>query len=115
VIYVRAHDLEILPFDSSDGLPAAITRITLTGGMASIAARLNTGTDVEIELPRWSLEHARVAPGQLVRLKPRRFGVFGPSTGGHPCDRAAPAVARPQREPAAGSLDLVRFEVATNP
>ncbi len=55
VIYVRAHDLEILPFESGEGLPATISRITLTGGMASIAARLNTGADVEIELPRWSL------------------------------------------------------------
>ena len=115
VIYVRAHDLEILPIDSGEGLPAVITRIALTGGMASIAARLNAGTDVEIELPRWSLERARVAQGQQVRLRPRRFGVFGPSTGGHPCDRANASVARPARNHAAGGLDLVRFEVATSP
>ncbi|MEO7774085.1 MAG: sulfate/molybdate ABC transporter ATP-binding protein [Steroidobacteraceae bacterium] len=80
-LYVRAHDFEILPSTSADGLPAIITDIVLTGGTAHITARLADCADVTIELPRWSLEESYIVPGSVVHLKPRRFGVFGPSAG----------------------------------
>jgi sulfate transport system ATP-binding protein len=80
-LYVRAHDFEILPATAAEGLPAVIAGIVRTGGTAHVTARLADCADVQIELPRWSLEQARIGAGSVVRLKPRRFGVFGAGSG----------------------------------
>jgi sulfate transport system ATP-binding protein len=96
-LYVRPHDLEILPPGASDGLPATIGRITLTGGTASVLARVAAGIDVEIELPRWSLETMGLAADQSVNLRPRRFGLFGSTAGAHPV--AGLPVSRPALKP----------------
>ena len=89
-IFVRAHDLQILGAGDPAGLPAVVTRITLTGGSANVAVRLAAGGAVEVELPRWSLASLGVSDGQAVRLSPRRFGLFGPVAGAHPALSYAP-------------------------
>jgi sulfate/thiosulfate transport system ATP-binding protein len=119
VLYVRPHDVEIRAggpgSGTGGGLPAVIGRIALTGGSANVTARLATGHDIEIELPRWSLEQAAVAAGTSVTLGLRHYGVFGPRTGDHPSRRsAAGAVRTGSAAPAPGAapvdLDLGRFE-----
>ncbi len=80
-VFVRAHDLEILPASAPAGLPARISGFSLTGGTANISARLAVDASVEIEAPRWTLDGKDVRVGTAVRLKPRRFGVFGPRHG----------------------------------
>jgi len=78
-LYLRAHDIEIVPAATATGagLSGVITRITLTGGSATLSVRLKPGTDVEVELPRWTLESLALLNDQAVRLTPRRFSVFG--------------------------------------
>ena len=76
-LYIRSHDIEIVPAAQGTGLPGVITRVTLTGGSANVAVRLAAGADIEIELPRWTLESLALVNGQTVRLTPRRFSVFG--------------------------------------
>ena len=83
-LYVRVHDLEVLPLSASSGVPAVIAHVALTGGNATVIARLDSGQEVEAELPRWALDALVAATGQTVRLRPRRFGLFGPTAGAHP-------------------------------
>jgi sulfate transport system ATP-binding protein len=83
-LLVRAHDLEVLPLSASSGVPAVIVHIGLTGGTATLISRLDSGQEVESELPRWALDALDAKPGQTVRLRPRRYGLFGPKTGAHP-------------------------------
>ena len=83
-VFVRPHDLQILAADATEGLAARIEQIALTAGTASVAMRLADNGLVECELPRWSLQAAGVAVGDAVRLRPRRFGLFGPVAGSHP-------------------------------
>jgi sulfate transport system ATP-binding protein len=83
-VMVRAHDLQILGATASEGLPASVLRVTQTAGIANVMARLAGGCDVQVELPRWALAELGVEEGCEIRLRPRRFGLFGPSAGAHP-------------------------------
>ncbi len=76
-LYLRAHDIEIVPAASGAGLSGVITRVTLTGGSATLGVRLKAGADIEVELPRWSLESLALVKDQAVSLTPRRFSVYG--------------------------------------
>jgi sulfate transport system ATP-binding protein len=109
-LYVRAHDFEILPSSAPEGLPALISGIVLTGGTAHITARLADCADVQIELPRWSLEQSRLVAGGVVRLKPRRFGVFGASRGAVPEPRSS--TLRQEVDAPASNVHLTLCEVA---
>jgi sulfate/thiosulfate transport system ATP-binding protein len=79
-LYVRAHDFEVLPPGRDTGLRGTVERVGLTGGLAHLEVRLARGETIEVQLPRWALGPGIVV-GQLVRLQPRHFGVFG-SRGG---------------------------------
>jgi sulfate/thiosulfate transport system ATP-binding protein len=81
MLYVRAHDFELLPDGRSGGLRGSIVDIALTGGLARLAIQLAAGEMIEMELPRWATGGA-LSRGQAVRLQPRLFGVFGPRCGG---------------------------------
>ncbi len=76
LLYVRAHDLELSSAPGSAGFAGIVTELGLRGGLARIDVQLADGTPVEIELPRWAIG-AGLERGQALRLRARRFGVFG--------------------------------------
>ena len=84
VLCVRSHDLEVLPLSAGGGFPGVVAHLGVTGGSAQLVARLEGGQEVEAELPRWALDALDVRVGQTLRLRPRRFGLFGPKAGNHP-------------------------------
>ena len=83
VLYVRAHDFEVLPFGHESGLRGTVEELVMTGGLVRLVVALATGDSVAVELPRWALAPG-LSQGQSLRLRPRQFGVFGPRAGAHP-------------------------------
>lgn len=84
VLCVRGHDLEVLPLSAGGGVPADIVHLSAAGANATLVARIDGSQDVDVELPRWALDALDAEIGQTVRLRPRRFGLFGPLAGDHP-------------------------------
>jgi sulfate transport system ATP-binding protein len=109
VLYVRAHDFEVLPAAQPAGIGGSAEHVTLTGGLATLGVRLTSGAEVEVELPRWALEACGATQGRPVRLRPRHFGVFGPRAGGHNGRRHA-AVGAVEPAPRPTRLDLGHAE-----
>ncbi|KRA48913.1 sulfate/molybdate ABC transporter ATP-binding protein [Pseudoxanthomonas sp. Root630] len=72
-VFVRPEDLRLT--DDGAGWPATIIGAQRNGPRLRLRARLEGGSEVEIELPADS-EDASTQPGRPVRLAPKRFGWF---------------------------------------
>ena len=83
-LYVRAHDIELLPAAAGAGLQGELLRLTWGGGMTHALVRLQSGSTVEVDVPPWSAQSHSWAVGQAVSVRPRRYGVFGSLAGAHP-------------------------------
>ncbi|MEN2978520.1 sulfate/molybdate ABC transporter ATP-binding protein [Tistrella bauzanensis] len=75
-LYVRPHDLAILPAGTGDAMPATVRHLVAFG--PSVRVELDVaGLDViEAELPRDEAEALALAPGQPVALQIRRGRLF---------------------------------------
>ena len=79
IAFVRPHELDILPGEHGDGVPARISRVLTLGALTRV--ELEGRDDVagqlfDVELPAESPLAAGLAAGQPVRLKPRSVRVF---------------------------------------
>ena len=79
IAFVRPHELDILPGEHGDGVPARISRVLTLGALTRV--ELEGRDDVagqlfDVELPADSPLAAGLAAGQPVRLKPRSVRVF---------------------------------------
>jgi ABC-type sulfate/molybdate transport systems ATPase subunit len=83
-LYVRAHDVELLPTAPGTGLQGELLRLTWGGGMTHAQVRLQSGTTVEVDVPPWSSQGHSWGVGQAVSVRLRRYGVFGTQAGAHP-------------------------------
>ena len=83
-LYVRSHDVQLIPGATGEGLRGELTRLTWGGGMTHAQVQLTSGAVVEVDLPPWSTQGHTWVVGQSVGLHLRRYGVFGQSAGAHP-------------------------------
>jgi sulfate/thiosulfate transport system ATP-binding protein len=81
VLYVRAHDFELITDVQGEGVRGSVVEIALTGGQARIDVAVRDGV-IEVELPRWAIDD-KLARGAPVLLRPRRLAVFGPRVSGN--------------------------------
>ena len=72
-VFVRPEDLRLV--DGEAGWPATVIGSQRNGPRLRLRARLESGNEVEIELPA-DRESVSTKPGQPVRLAPKRFGWF---------------------------------------
>lgn len=72
-VFVRPEDLQLV--DDGGGWPATVIGAQRNGPRLRLRARLESGNEVEIELPA-DRESVSTKPGQAVRLAPKRFGWF---------------------------------------
>lgn len=76
-LYVRPHDIEILPEDSKDGLEAKILHIFSAGSAGHVTLeRLETHEILEAEVSRTELSELGVLVGQYVRIRFRHIRLF---------------------------------------
>lgn len=76
-LYVRPHDIEILPGDSPEGLKARVLHIFSAGSAGRVSLR-RTATDevVEAEISRAELAALALRAGQGVRIRFRHIRLF---------------------------------------
>lgn len=83
VAFARPHELDILTGDSSEGIPANVGRVLLSGATARIELIGKIGSNghaesqhFEVEMTRQRLSDLDLRPGQPVRLTSDRLKVF---------------------------------------
>jgi sulfate transport system ATP-binding protein len=83
-LYVRPHDIEILPADSPEGLEARVLHIFSAGSSGRVTLRRNaTGELIEAEISRADLAKLALRAGQDVRIRFRHIRVFAQTAQGH--------------------------------
>ncbi len=79
IAFVRPHELDIVPGEHGDGIPARISRVLTLGALTRVELEGRdelAGQLFDVELPAGSTLAAGLATGQPVRLKPRSVRVF---------------------------------------
>jgi sulfate transport system ATP-binding protein len=76
-LYVRPHDIEILPGDSPDGLEARVLHIFSAGSAGRVTLRRNATAElIDAEISRAELAALELHTGQDVRIRFRHIRVF---------------------------------------
>jgi ABC-type sulfate/molybdate transport systems ATPase subunit len=74
---VRPHDLEVERAGRAQGMAARLVSVMTTGPTFRLQLKLERAdADVEAEMAKSRFEVLGLAPGALVTLRPREFGVF---------------------------------------
>ncbi len=82
-LYVRPHDIQILPETGRTGVDARVLHIFSAGNVGRVTLeREHTHEVMEAEVPRWELENLQLKPGQLVGLRFRHIRLFATGTEG---------------------------------
>jgi sulfate/thiosulfate transport system ATP-binding protein len=82
-LYVRPHDIEILPGDNPEGLEARVLHIFSAGSAGRVTLRrIATGELIEAEISRAELAQLGIRPSQPVRVRFRHIRVFARDTAG---------------------------------
>ncbi|MFC3624811.1 sulfate/molybdate ABC transporter ATP-binding protein [Vogesella amnigena] len=79
IAFVRPHELDIVPGEHGDGVPARISRLLTLGALTRVELEGRdelAGQQFDVELPAGSELVASLQAGQPVRLKPRSVRVF---------------------------------------
>ncbi|SCK15853.1 sulfate/molybdate ABC transporter ATP-binding protein [Vogesella sp. LIG4] len=79
IAFVRPHELDIIPREAGEGIPARISRVLTLGALTRVELEGRdelAGQQFDVELPAESLLAAGLQAGQPVRLKPRSVRVF---------------------------------------
>jgi len=83
VAFARPHELDILTGDASEGIPARVGRVLLSGATARVELTGKIGSNghaepqhFEVEITRQRLSDLDLQPGQPVRLTSDRLKVF---------------------------------------
>jgi sulfate transport system ATP-binding protein len=88
-LFVRPHDLSVEPAGRAQGMAAALTSVMTTGPTFRLQLKLKQAdADIEAEMAKSRFDTLGLAPGALVTLRPREFGLF-------PAPEADPALAVP--------------------
>jgi sulfate transport system ATP-binding protein len=76
-LFVRPHDLAVEPAGRAQGMAATLTSVMTTGPTYRLQLKLEQGdAEVEAEMAKSRFDALGVAPGALVTLRPRDFGLF---------------------------------------
>ncbi|MGC9451278.1 MAG: sulfate/molybdate ABC transporter ATP-binding protein [Oceanipulchritudo sp.] len=82
-LYVRPHDIEILPATAPEGLKARVLHIFSAGSAGRLTLRRSaTGELIEAEISRAELAQLHPRPGQPVRIRFRHIRVFARTSEG---------------------------------
>jgi sulfate transport system ATP-binding protein len=76
-LFVRPHDLEIERVGRAQGMAARLVSVMTTGPTFRLQLKLERAdAEVEAEMAKSRFDMLGLAPGALVTLRPREFGVF---------------------------------------
>jgi sulfate transport system ATP-binding protein len=76
-LFVRPHDLAVEPAGRAQGMAAALTSVMTTGPTFRLQLKLEqVDADIEAEMAKSRFDALGLAPGALVTLRPREFGLF---------------------------------------
>jgi sulfate transport system ATP-binding protein len=76
-LFVRPHDLAVEPGDRPQGMAATLTSVMTTGPTFRLQLKLGQAdAEVEAEMAKSRFDALGLAPGALVTLRPREFGLF---------------------------------------
>jgi sulfate/thiosulfate transport system ATP-binding protein len=83
-LFVRPHDLAVEPAGRAQGMAATLTSVMTTGPTYRLQLKLTQAdAEVEAEMAKSRFDVLGLAPGALVQLRPREFGLFA-AAGTHP-------------------------------